>query len=285
MAMVSSTVGSAQKTCWNLRSRAASFSIYLRYSSRVVAPITCMSPRARAGLRRFPASMLPSEAPAPTIVWSSSMNRIIWPSLFETSVITALSLSSNSPRNFAPATRDPMSRERSLLSLKLSGTSPPAIRRARPSTIAVFPTPGSPMRTGLFFVRRLMTCMTRRISSSRPMTGSILSMRARAVRSMQYFSRERILLSGSWLSTLWLPRTFFKASRRAFLVHPTRRRVSPTWSSDCAMARRMCSTERNWSLRDDISFSAFARTFWAEGDKAIWVFPRTTGYWERRLSI
>ena len=49
------------------------------------------------------------------------------------------------------------------------------MRRARPSTIAVLPTPGSPIRTGLFFVRRERTWMTRRISSSRPMTGSILS--------------------------------------------------------------------------------------------------------------
>ena len=45
------------------------------------------------------------------------------------------------------------------------------IRWARPSTIAVLPTPGSPIRTGLFFVRRLRTWMTRRISSSRPITG------------------------------------------------------------------------------------------------------------------
>src|SRR5262245_64013868 len=37
---------------------------------------------------------------------------------------------------------------------KDSGTSPATIRWARPSTIAVLPTPGSPMRTGLFFVRR-----------------------------------------------------------------------------------------------------------------------------------
>ena len=33
-------------------------------------------------------------------------------------------------------------------------TVPAAIRRARPSAMAVFPTPGSPMRAGLFFVRR-----------------------------------------------------------------------------------------------------------------------------------
>ena len=54
--------------------------------------------------------------------------------------------------------------------------------------MAVLPTPGSPIRTGLFLVRRLSTWMTRRISSSRPMTGSSLPARASAVRSRPYFS-------------------------------------------------------------------------------------------------
>ena len=40
------------------------------------------------------------------------------------------------------------------LSLSVSGTSPRTMRWARPSTIAVLPTPGSPMSTGLFLVRR-----------------------------------------------------------------------------------------------------------------------------------
>ena len=40
--------------------------------------------------------------------------------------------------------------------------------------MAVLPTPGSPISTGLFLVRRDSTWMTRRISSSRPMTGSSL---------------------------------------------------------------------------------------------------------------
>jgi hypothetical protein len=33
------------------------------------------------------------------------------------------------------------------------------MRWAMPSTMAVLPTPGSPMSTGLFLVRRLSTCM------------------------------------------------------------------------------------------------------------------------------
>jgi hypothetical protein len=46
------------------------------------------------------------------------------------------------------------------------------IRLARPSTTAVLPTPGSPIRTGLFFCRRERICITRSISVWRPTTGS-----------------------------------------------------------------------------------------------------------------
>src|SRR5215213_8672454 len=104
-----------------------------------------------------------------------------------TSCSTALRRSSNSPRYFAPAMRAPMSRARSFFSFSDSGTSPLTMRSARPSTIAVLPTPGSPMRTGLFLVRRDRTWMVRRISSSRPITGSSLPSRAASVRSRAYF--------------------------------------------------------------------------------------------------
>ena len=53
-----------------------------------------------------------------------------------------------------------------------AGTSPAAIRCASPSTTAVLPTPGSPTTIGLFLLRRPRICITRRISSSRPITGS-----------------------------------------------------------------------------------------------------------------
>ena len=48
--------------------------------------------------------------------------------------------------------------------------------------MAVLPTPGSPMSTGLFLVRRDSTCMTRSISFSRPITGSSFLSRASWVR-------------------------------------------------------------------------------------------------------
>ena len=181
--MESSTDGSPTNTTWKRRSRAASFSMCLRYSSRVVAPIMCSSPRASRGFSIWPASMAPSAAPAPTTVWSSSMKVRTCPSASVISLRTAFSRSSNSPRYLAPATIEPRSSEIRRLSFRLSGTSPSTMRRASPSTMAVLPTPGSPMSTGLFLVRRDRTWMVRRISSSRPMTGSSLPWRAASVRS------------------------------------------------------------------------------------------------------
>ena len=128
MEIASSTVGSSTCTGWNLRSRAASFSIYILYSSRVVAPIQCSSPLASIGLSILPASNAPSVLPAPTIVCNSSMNRIISPLEFLTSSSTAFNLSSNSPLYLAPATRAPISRENTFLFLSPSGTSSLAIR-------------------------------------------------------------------------------------------------------------------------------------------------------------
>ena len=185
--MVSSTDGSLTSTVWKRRSSAGSFSIYLRYSSSVVAPMQCSSPRASIGLSRLPASMLPSVLPAPTMVCSSSMNRIMRPSEFFTSFRTAFRRSSNSPRYFAPAMSAPMSSEKIVLSCRDFGTSPRTIRCASPSAMAVLPTPGSPMSTGLFFVLRDRMRMTLRISASRPMTGSSSFVRARSTRSVPYF--------------------------------------------------------------------------------------------------
>ena len=109
MLIVSSTVGSPTSTGWKRRSSAASFSMYFRYSSSVVAPMVCSSPRASIGLSMFEASIEPSAAPAPTTVCSSSMNRMTWPSASVISLSTAFRRSSNSPRYFAPATSAPMS--------------------------------------------------------------------------------------------------------------------------------------------------------------------------------
>ena len=181
-------------TGWKRRSSAASRSMYLRYSSSVVAPMHWSSPRESGGLRMLAASIAPSAAPAPTSVCSSSMNRTASFVLRSSSMIF-LSRSSNSPRYLVPATSDPMSRVRTRLLSSVSGTSPATIRWARPSAMAVLPTPGSPISAGLFFVRRERIWMTRSISFSRPMTGSSLPARAASVRLIPSWSTVGVLLA------------------------------------------------------------------------------------------
>ena len=185
--IVSSTLGSCTLTLWKRLSKAASFSMYLRYSLNVVAPIQCNSPRANIGFNKLAASMLPSVLPAPTRLWISSINRMICPFDFLTSSKIAFKRSSNSPRYLAPAINDPISNSINRFSFNDSGTSFFMIRQAIPSTTAVLPTPGSPIKTGLFFVLRDKICITRRISSSRPMMGSIFPSLTSCTRSRPYF--------------------------------------------------------------------------------------------------
>mmetsp|Transcript_23635 Transcript_23635/g.60706 ORF Transcript_23635/g.60706 Transcript_23635/m.60706 type:complete len:229 (-) Transcript_23635:682-1368(-) len=165
----------------------------LRYSSRVVAPMHCSSPRARAGFRMLAASMAPSAAPAPIRVCTSSIIRMM-SSFCLISSISFFRRSSNSPRYFVPATRRPMSRVTTCLPSMVSGTLPSEISCARPSATAVFPTPGSPIKQGLFLVRRPRIWVTRSISFLRPTTGSRRPSSACLVRLVPYSSRVGILL-------------------------------------------------------------------------------------------
>src|SRR5213083_2169762 len=87
------------------------------------------------------------------------------------------------PRNAVPASSATWSRATSRASLSAGGTSPPAIRCANPSTIAVFPTPALPINAGLFLLCRSRMSTTRAISASRQRTGSKSPRRACTVRS------------------------------------------------------------------------------------------------------
>ena len=114
----------------------------------------------------------PFSAPACARVCNSSINTIIF--LFEMMVfIASLSFSSIVPRYFVPDISEPISSEKMILSLRSSGTFPLVIASASPSTTAVFPTPASPISTGLFFVFRQRISIMRSISCSRPIIGSI----------------------------------------------------------------------------------------------------------------
>jgi hypothetical protein len=268
MAIVSSTDGSLTSTFWKRRSRAASFSTYLRYSSSVVAPTQCSSPRASAGLSMLPASIAPSALPAPTMVCNSSTNRITRPSCLARSFNTAFSRSSNSPRNFAPAISAPMSRARMRLSLRPSGTSPFTMRCASPSTMAVLPTPGSPIRTGLFLVRRCSTWTVRRISSSRPMTGSSLPCSARSVRSMVYFSSAWRCSSAFGSVIFSPPRTSSMARSMAPLTTPASLRSAPSGPLSSRAASTNSSLEMYWSPR-----------FWASLSVRLRSLPRSFETW------
>ena len=204
--------GSPTLTGWKRRSSAASFSMCLRYSSRVVAPTRAVRrgpASASAGWRRRP--RLRRRRRRRSCAARRGRGRS-GPPPPATSPRTAFSRSSNSPRYFAPARSVPMSSAITRRSRRLSGTSPSTIRWASPSTIAVLPTPGSPISTGLFFLRRERTWITRRISSSRPITGSRFPARASAVRSRPNFSSAWTLSSASGEVTWCGPWTSATAS-------------------------------------------------------------------------
>ena len=117
--------------------------MYLLYSFNVVAPMQWSSPLAKRGFKMFAPSKDESPfAPEPMRVCISSMNRMMFPFDDVTSFITAFILSSNSPRYLAPATREATSSSKMVFFFRDSGTSPLKILHAKPSTTAVFPTPG-----------------------------------------------------------------------------------------------------------------------------------------------
>ena len=146
------------------------------------------------------------------------MNNIIFPSLFFTSCNTAFNLSSNSPLYFAPATNDPISSEKIVHSFKPSGTSPLTILNANPSAIAVLPTPGSPINTGLFFVFLDNILITFLISSSLPITGSNFWALASSTKSEPYFFNTSYVSSGLSFVTLAPPLTSDKTFKNLLLV-------------------------------------------------------------------
>ena len=169
--------------------------MFLRYSSRVVAPIHCISPLANAGFSILAASIEPAAEPAPTIVWISSMNNITF-GFFCNSLRMERIRSSNCPRYLVPATTAVISRATTRLSNRIRETFFWMILNARPSTIADFPTPGSPIKIGLFFLRRLKICAKRSISLSLPTTGSRRPSSAAFVMSVPKLSSTGVSLDG-----------------------------------------------------------------------------------------
>ena len=113
-------------------------------------------------------------------------------SFFSNSFITAFIRSSNCPRYFVPATRLAKSRVTTRLLNKMRDTFFWMMRKANPSAMADFPTPGSPISNGLFFLRRLKIWETRSISFSRPTTGSNFPSSAISVKSLPKLSKTGV---------------------------------------------------------------------------------------------
>ena len=131
--------------------------------------------------------VLDPDAPAPFMVCASSMNKMQF-FLVSSAVITALNFSSNSPRYFDPASNDPISRPHTSCPLINSGTLLLQISCARPSTIAVLPTPGSPTISMLALNLRANTVIMSDSSVLRPIIGSSFAAAANAVILVQYSS-------------------------------------------------------------------------------------------------
>ena len=227
---VSSTVVGSTMTFWKRLSSAPSFSMEFRYSSNVVAPMHCMVPRASAGFSMLAASMEPGVEPAPMRVCISSM-KMMTSGFCSISFIRARIRSSNCPRYFVPATTPVRSSVTTRLLKRIGDVRRFTMSCASPSTMALFPTPGSPMSIGLFFLRRLNISLTLCISFSRPTTGSSLPSAAAFVRSVPKLSSTGVLLLG-----------MFACAVLAFLLLPLCRfMMGSSSSSSSAMPMPSCT--------------------------------------------
>ena len=116
------------------------------------------------------------------------------------------------------------------------------MRCANPSTMAVLPTPGWPINTGLFLVRRCSTCNVRLISSSLPMTGSSFPCSARSVRSTVYLSSAWRTSSAFCSFTDSPPRICSMADFTLSWLAPKSLRIFPN-APLSSMAARMNNSE------------------------------------------
>src|SRR5215217_4226637 len=179
------SAGESSRTAifWKRRSSAGSPRIQRSYSSSVVAPSILNSPRANAGFSMFAASIAePLALPCPIRLCISSTNRSTSPAAL-VSATSALRRSSYWPRYVVPARSATESSESKRRLRMAMGTVPDAMRCARPSAIAVLPTPAAPTSAGLFLPWRRRMSIVRAISSSRQRTISRRPARASAVRS------------------------------------------------------------------------------------------------------
>ena len=141
------------------------------------------------------------------------------------------------------------------------------MRCARPSTMAVLPTPGSPISTGLFLVRRLSTCITRRISSSRPITGSSLPLPG-LFGQIDGIALQRLIFRFGILVGHALRAAHRDQRLQNGVVvgaHACSAGCRPDRTSDRQSPSSRCSVETNSSLKCSASLKAASRTWFSGG--------------------
>ena len=108
--------------------------------------------------------------------------------------------------------------------------------------IAVFPTPGSPISTALFLVRRQSTCCTRSTSTTRPTSGSSRFFAAAADRSRLNSASSGVSLSLTRAGVLFSFSNCTMSSRTDFSRIPfSERTVDATERSSRRMPSSRCS--------------------------------------------
>ena len=147
----------------------------------------------------------------------------------------------------------PISSEYICFDLRFSGTSPFTILCAKPSAMAVLPTPGSPIKIGLFLVRLERICSTLRISSSRPITGSSFPDRAASLRFLAYFDNALYVSSELWEVTRCPFRNSAIPARRSFSFTPESFNSLATASEPAKIPSAKCSMDTNSSFISDMS--------------------------------
>jgi hypothetical protein len=191
----------------------------------------------------------------------SSIKSIIFQFDFSTSFITAFNLSSNSHLYLAQASRAHISRVIILFHFRLSGISHSTIFLAIHSTIAVFQTPGSQIKTGLFFDLRESICRALLISSSLQITGSIFQFLASSTKSIQYFFSEFILFSESF-SVTFSPHLilFILFSIFLYVIQKLEKIFLVTSSQNLNIDKNKCSSVMNSSFIFFAIISASSKT-------------------------
>ena len=133
---------------------------------------------------------------------------------------TSLTFSSNSPLYLDPASNDPISNEYSSCSFKNLGTSLLAISCAKPSTIAVLPTPGSPTNNTLALNFLANTLTMSSSSCVLPIIGSSFCFLAMSVKFSQCSSNISVACLSLSLTSGFLGYVVFQCVLNSLRLMP-----------------------------------------------------------------